>query len=230
MSRRENARLRCERCRVHKSLCFCEQIPRLETKTQLVLVIHHREARKPTNTGQLAAECLTNSRVIFRGLPDSAECGLCIEPGHQPLLLFPCETARPLSDYIGCSRPLTLIVPDGTWRQASKVRNRLPGLADVPLVTLPSGPPSQYRLRSESHEGGLATMEAIARAFGILESAAIRGELERVFRVMCERALWARGAIDASAVADGLPALARRHDPRSGLAKDELAVEDPDAV
>jgi DTW domain-containing protein YfiP len=110
-----------------------------------------------------------------------------------------------------------LIVPDGTWRQASKVRKRLRGLDDVPCVTLPPGPPSRYRLRFESRDDGLATIEAIARAFGILEGSHIEEALLGVFGAMVERTLWARGEIDASAVALGIPPGAERHDPTSGL-------------
>ena len=140
-----------------------------------------------------------------------------MDPERQPLLLFPSETARPLTEWVNHPRPITLIVPDGTWRQASKVRSRMAGLLEVPLVTLPPGPPTQYRLRAEPHEGGLATMEAIARAFGILEGEGVQGELERLFRIMVERALWARGTLDSGAVTDGLPPSAARHDPMSGV-------------
>jgi DTW domain-containing protein YfiP len=91
----------------------------------------------------------------------------------------------------------------------------MPALADVPMVTLPAGPPSVYRLRHEEHIGGLATMEAIARALGILDGHAVQVALERVFRIMIERTLWARGEIDAADVVDGLPEGALRHDPFS---------------
>lgn len=221
MSRRANGELRCSRCRVHKSLCFCAQIPRIYTKLQLYLVIHHREERKPTNTGKLAVECLVNSRVLVRGHAGKSDADFTLEPERQPLLLFPSETSRPLTDYVNYPRPLTLIVPDGTWRQAAKVRHRLPGLKAVPLVALPPGPPTQYRLRHESHEGGLATMEAIARAFGVIEGPGVQRELERVFRIMSERALWARGALDSTEVGDGLPEHAVRHDPTSGVGESE---------
>jgi DTW domain-containing protein len=110
-------------------------------------------------------------------------------------------------------KPFTLIVPDGTWRQARRVRSRVPGLGDVPCVALPAGEPSIYGLRSAARRGGLATIEAIARAFELLEGPHVRETLERVFRAMVERTLWSRGKIDADAVTGGIPAIAR-HDPR----------------
>jgi DTW domain-containing protein YfiP len=86
-----------------------------------------------------------------------------------------------------------MIVPDGSWRQASKARRRIPGLDAAECVTLPPGPPTRYRLRREPKDGGLATFEAIARVLGILESAAVQAELEAFFERMVETTLATRG-------------------------------------
>jgi hypothetical protein len=60
---------------------------------------------------------------------------------------------------------------------------------------------------------GLATFEAIARAFGILESPDVQVALERVFAAMVERTLWARGQIAREAVTSGVPEGTFRHLP-----------------
>jgi len=192
-------------------LCVCDLIPspRLELGTRVVLFIHRYEDRKPTNTGRLATECLARSSVIVLG--HRAHPGRFVpEPGSEPLLLFPDEAAPPLAAQ---DRPVTLIVPDGNWRQASKVRRRVPGLGDVRCVSLPPGPPSTYRLRSEPVDGGLATMEAIARALGILEGPEVRAALERVFVAMVERTLWSRGQLATADVTAGIPEGVVRHAP-----------------
>jgi DTW domain-containing protein YfiP len=205
---------------MHGSLCVCSLIPRVETRTRLVLVIHRVEARKPSNTGRLAAACLPNSEVLVRGHADAPSEPIAPAAGSRPLLLFPHEDAVPLGPiHAVAPGPVTLIVPDGTWRQASKVRQRVPGLRDVPCVSLPADEPSIYRLRAEAHEHGLATLEAIARAMGLLEGLHVRQALEHVFRAMVERTLWSRGEMATADVTGGLPAGALRHDPRSGLAR-----------
>lgn len=221
MSRRDNRANRCGLCLMHLGLCVCSLIPRIETVTRLVLVIHHTELRKPTNTGHLAAACLVNSEVHVRGVE-----GAPSEPiswgNRVPLLLFPHEgEAEPLRP---TTRPVALVVPDGNWRQASKVRARVPGLNQVRCVALPEGPPSIYRLRSEAHAVGLATMEAIARAMGILEGQHAQQALEHVFRVMVERTLWARGQLSTDDVTGGIPEGATRHDPRGGFAAHRRAA------
>ena len=215
MTRRGNAHNRCKDCRLHLSLCLCERVPRIETRTRLVLVIHRFEDRKTTNTGRLAARCLAGSEVHVRGAIDRPSDAIALAPGSEPVLLFPHEDARPLAEFAG--RALTLIVPDGTWGQAARVRSRVPGLRDVPTARLPPGPPTRYKLRSESHSDGLATIEAIARALGILEGPQVQTVIEEVFETLVERTRWSRGELSASEMRTGLPAGALRHDPRSGI-------------
>jgi DTW domain-containing protein YfiP len=196
-------------------LCICAlmPLPRIETRTRLVLIIHRYEDRKPTNTGRLAAECLANSETIVRGHESRPTPPLFWAPGTQPLFLFPHDGATALTEVAIPAAPVTLIVPDGNWRQASKVRNRVPGLRDVPCVSLPVGAPSMYRLRTEAREAGLATIEAIARAMCLLEGdrgQRVQGALEFVFRAMVDRTLWSRGAVRTANVTGGVPNGVRR--------------------
>jgi DTW domain-containing protein YfiP len=215
---------------MHASLCVCALIPspRLETRTRLVLFIHRVEDRKPTNTGRLAIECLANSEVFVRGHRAQPSKPFTWEGASRPVLLFPYEGATPLADFAAKSPdPMTLVVPDGTWRQASKVRKRVPGISALPCVWLPATEPSIYGLRAESHEAGLATIEAIARAMGILEGTHVERALDQVFRAMVGRTLWARGELATADVSGGVPGGAARHDPRSGLARSRPSTKAP---
>jgi DTW domain-containing protein YfiP len=221
VSRRDNLD-RCAICRMHVTLCVCGELPRLETRTRLALLLHHREVAKPTNTGQLAARCMPNSAVAVFGERDKVSALPAVRPEQQPLLLYPADDAVPIAEYAAIVRPVVLFVPDGSWRQAHKMRRRMPGLADVPCVTLPELAPTSYQLRAEKHEGGLATIEAIARAFRILEGErgeAIEAALLGVFRVMVERTLWLRGQLSDAQVTGGLPQAARDANPRSTAAR-----------
>ncbi|MCB9680715.1 MAG: DTW domain-containing protein [Alphaproteobacteria bacterium] len=186
---------RCERCRLHTALCVCDRIPTLDTATRLVLVQHKRELPKTTATGPLALFALTNSEGVVHGRDDAP---LDLTHLHQPdrrvLVLFPDDDARVLdADLLDADpRPVTLVVPDGNWRQASKIPRRVPGLVDAERVVLPEGDPTRYRLRREPRDGGLATLEAIARAYGVLEGAAVQAALEDLFDLVVERTLWTR--------------------------------------
>ncbi len=198
---------------MHFSLCICALIPRIETRTRLVLVMHKDELKKPTNTGQLATMSLVNSELHIRGREGDAATEITWPADSEPVLLFPHGDAEPLTALPG---PVTLIAPDGNWRQAAKVRARVPGLKDIRCVTLPTGPKTRYRLRSELQPGGLATIEAIARAYGILEGPEVQATLERIFDLMVERTLWVRGSLSTEDVTGGIPEGVMKHDPRSG--------------
>ena len=216
MSRRNNLE-RCPTCCMQQTLCICALVPRLETRTRLELIVHYREQRKPTNTGQLAARCIhaarSRSSEIASGRSELAQ----VTDREQAVLLFPADDAVPITRFAASERPIVLIVPDGNWRQASKMRKRIPGLATIPCVTLPDTGPTEYRLRAEAHADGLATFEAIARALAILEGEAgpqIELAMLRVFRTMVERTLWWRGALPDADVTGGIPAAAIARNPR----------------
>lgn len=188
-------------------------MPRIDTRTRLVLFTHRREDKKTTNTGRIALECLANSELHVRGHESDPSAPFVSDEGRDTLLLFPDPDATPLSEFVPSGRPVTLIVPDGTWRQASKVRRRVAGLAQVQCVSLSKQGPSLYRLRSETREIGLSTLEAIARAFEFFEGADVRAALDRVFLAMVERTLWSRGRLATAKVSTGLPSGLQRHVP-----------------
>lgn len=215
VSKHDQGAFRCVRCRMLGELCVCSFFPDppLQTLTRLVLFLHRDEDRKTTNTGRLAGECIAGSEVRVRGRRHQPCPTFAPAPGTRPLLLFPHDDAIPLERLPPSAGPFTLIVPDGTWGQARRVRSRVPGLGAVPSVALPEGERSIYRLRSASRQGGLSTIEAVARAFELLEGPHVREALERVFHAMVERTLWSRGRIDVAAVTSGIPAGLERHAP-----------------
>ena len=196
---------------MYQALCICGLLPRLHTRTRLMVIMHYREERKPTNTGRLAARCVADSRVHIVGDRERPLPEPLLAADEQPLLLFPADDAVPIATFANSDRPVTLIVPDGNWRQASKMHARVPGLARATCVTLPDdGGATAYRLRAEPRDGGHATAEAIARALVVLEADTHAADaILDVFRIMVERTLWLRGALPAERVHGGIPDAAR---------------------
>lgn len=189
---------RCPGCEIRKSLCFCAAIPRLTTQTRTIVLMHTAEEVLTSNTARLAAKALVNSEIRFHGRKTErmSTVGLVAEE-RESLLLFPSPYAEELnSDFADrLTKPVNLIVPDGSWRQAQKMVRRDPLFATLRHVKLPPGPPSIYKLRIQPDVAGLCTLEAIARSLGILESIAAQTELETLLRVMVVRTLWSRGAL-----------------------------------
>jgi len=209
-------------------LCICGLLPRLETRTRVVFVIHQLEAGKPTNTGLVAARCLPNSAIVYRGRAPGADAEFpaprdlrpaapnAIAPAQgQRLILYPHPSATPLSEWRGHDEPIVLLVPDGTWRQAARTRARLaPDPRAIPCVSLPASDDLR-RMRAPTAPARLATLEAVARALGILEGPEVESALVRVYRIMTERTLWSNGRISAADVTGGIPAGVQSHDPLS---------------
>jgi DTW domain-containing protein YfiP len=168
--------------------CVCAFIPRLHTRTHLVVILHAEEAKKPTNTGRLAALCSDNSQVLVRGLRHQPlELGFL--KGQEALVLCPDETASVVRPVAG---PVTLIVPDGSWRQASKMPRREPLLRHLPRVRLPPMPLQVPALRRETKDNGLATFVAIAHALGVLEDPAHERAMLAFYNIVADRILRAR--------------------------------------
>jgi DTW domain-containing protein YfiP len=127
----------------------------------------------------------------------------------QGLVLYPSADSHELKqDYFSLIiKPITLVVLDGNWNQASKMAKREPALCGLPRVHLPPGPLSTFRLRTQSAPERVCTFEAVARALGVIEGIEIQRQLEAFFDVMVERMLWARGKLAADEVAGGLPVM-----------------------
>lgn len=168
--------------------CVCALVPRLHTRTQLLLILHAAEAKKPTNTGRLAALCTTNSQVLVRGRQDQPlDLGFLAD--RNAFVLCPDESASIVQP---SAAPVTLIVPDGSWRQASKMPRREPMLRNLPRVRLPPLASRAPELRQETKDHGLATFVAIAHALGIIEDPTIERAMLAFYDVVADRILRAR--------------------------------------
>lgn len=255
---------RCPGCWLHAASCVCAELPRLSAATRVVVVMHHVELRRASNTGRLAARVL-GAEVRVRGLPGArgaedwqgaegreadagagggasgqglagtragagagagasvqglagagaragagagasgqglagagaAEEAIVADQGRR-LVLFPGEHSRVLTPDDAAGGALTLVVPDGSWKQASRAVQRDAAAAGAEVVALPPGPPSRYRLRRRAHDHALCTYEAIARALAILEGPAIEAEMMRGLELFVERTLALRGGVAAA--------------------------------
>jgi DTW domain-containing protein YfiP len=178
-------------------LCICSALPHFTLRTRVSLVVHHREWPRTTNTGHLALRSLSNASVALWGEEgqEIPEPESIVPPGTVGYALapsgLPLDAAR--AEELRAGPPVTLVVADGSWRQATKMNRRVPALSVLPRLALPPGPPSVYQLRVEPFEHGLATFEAIARALGILEGRDVQAALEQAFRLMVQRTLITRG-------------------------------------
>jgi hypothetical protein len=94
--------------------------------------------------------------------------GALNDPRAPAVLLFPGEAARDLS-LEPPDGPVTLVVIDGTWWQASKIVKTNPELRQLPRYALNPSEPSRYRIRREPARHCVSTIEAIVLALELIE-------------------------------------------------------------
>ncbi len=185
----------CEVCFMHKSRCICEFIPTLDLKTKVSLIIHYKELKRTTNTGTLALRALINSQIFIRGqINQPLDFSSELYSNFRSVLFYPCDEAVELNaDFVNESLlPIQLIVPDGNWRQASKVHYRHPELKHLPRVMIKSLNTETHHLRAEHMPEGMATLQAIAYALGVIEGSAVQNELLKLYHLKLEKTLLGR--------------------------------------
>ncbi|MGH8416815.1 MAG: tRNA-uridine aminocarboxypropyltransferase [Pseudomonas sp.] len=185
-------RARCERCHRPQDHCLCALIPKLDSRTRVLILQHPSEVNHALNTARLAALGLSNAQlVVGEVFEDLAQ--LLTVPGYRASLLFPGEGATALTEQRADSGPTLLVVPDGTWRKARKLLHLNPLLAALPRVTLENAPVSRYRLRKAPGPEALSTLEAIAHALHTLEPDRTFEALLRPFDALIEGQIAAMG-------------------------------------
>ncbi|MCO7515865.1 DTW domain-containing protein [Pseudomonas guariconensis] len=187
------SRPRCERCLRPLDHCLCPLIPRLDSRTRVLLLQHPSERSHALNTARLAALGLVNAELRVGEVFDDLDA-LLAASGYRPVLLFPGESAQGLTACTDADdRPLLLVVPDGTWRKARKLLYLNPLLEALPRVTLEQAEPSRYRLRKAPGPGALSTIEALVQALNVLEGEGRFDALLRPFDALIEGQIRAMG-------------------------------------
>lgn len=198
--RRSTVEDRCPKCRINHALCICEEIRPIDVKTQISLVVHVSELKLTSNTAQFLKHMMPNQAEMFiRGHVEEkfTTDSILARPG-LPLFLYPAPDAVELNaDFLErFPGPYHLIVPDGNWNQAKKVKNREEGFKNLMAVKLPPGIEAEYHLRRALYPGWVSTYESVAHSLGVLEGEKVRDDLMKFFRSWVKRTLYNRTGFD----------------------------------
>ncbi|HKO51411.1 MAG TPA: DTW domain-containing protein [Polyangiaceae bacterium] len=176
----------CPRCLLQSEICVCSVLPRIEARTEIVLIRHITEQLMTSNTGRFAALSLSKSRILAYGGGDTFDPTPLRAPGTA--LLYCSGPARPLPFV-----PERLIVLDGSFRQARRMYKRVAELRDLPEFSLPAPPITPTRLRQPTQPEGMSTIEAIAAALAALEGPELAAPLWALHAELVSRADRMRG-------------------------------------
>jgi DTW domain-containing protein YfiP len=196
----------CYACRRPKIGCLCPELPPMETRARIVLLMHQKEYRyQKTGTGRLACLHLGSSEIVhgvaFDEHPRVRE--LLDDPANFPVLLYPGPgatdlsapgfansgpAARRLATEIG-ERRLVVFLIDSTWRCSHAVIRESPRIASLPRVQFRSSERSRWIIKRQPRDYCLATIEAIHELLRVLESAGLedypdKGRLLNAFAAM----------------------------------------------
>ncbi|HEX5661276.1 MAG TPA: tRNA-uridine aminocarboxypropyltransferase [Polyangiales bacterium] len=163
-------RAECERCGRPRTVCYCEAITPVPTRTRVLLLQHPREHGKAVNTARIAALALPNSELHVGVEPeDFAGLNAALsDPDRPAVILYPSSQARDLATDPPL-HPVTLVVIDGTWHQARKLLRKNPDLLKLPHYAFEPKAPSEYQIRREPRPEYVSTIEALACALPFLE-------------------------------------------------------------
>ena len=161
-------------------------------------MVHVHELKRSSNTGRLALKALVNSEMRVRGnTRETLDLGELLTPRYRTFLFYPAADAVELDhELVAQDRtPIQLIVPDGTWRQASKVHFRHHELKDVLRVKISMPNLAKFHLRAQHRPEGMATLQAVAHALGVIEGDLVKEQLMKLYDAKVERTLIGRGLL-----------------------------------
>lgn len=180
---------RCAACLMPPGSCLCASIPRVVLRLQVEVIRHVREEDKLSNSVRVAALALPSLRVHRYGVEGPRFDAQALL-GEGTALLYPLEEGALVADPASVRR---LVVPDGTWAQSRRMVRRVPGLLELPRLHLPELPPARSRLRRPTTPEGMATLEALAAAVGLLEDESAAERLLELYALLVERVWILRG-------------------------------------
>jgi DTW domain-containing protein YfiP len=170
---------RCDRCLFQRRVCLCAGIPRIANQTHVVIVRHHLERFRSSNSGRLAQLALERCEIVEHG----GNAGVAKLPALAgACLLYPLG-----SPAVPEPPPSQIVVLDATWSQARRMYRKLDGLRGLPIWRLPDAA-MPARMREAPAAGFVSTIEAIAGALAVLDGDHISRPLYELFQLAVTRA------------------------------------------
>ena len=192
----------CGHCALPLPTCLCRHIRPTVNHWPLLLLQHPQEAAQAKGSARLLRLGLAHCRLAVGEQFDDALLARWLDTlaplagGETALLLYPdaaggaatapstpvsLSALSTLSDPSAPSAPgspstsatpRTLVLLDGSWRQARRLLQANPRLQSLQRWALPAPPPSRYLIRKAHRPAQRSTLEAACLALGTLEGRA----------------------------------------------------------
>ena len=215
---------RCPTCRVIESPCLCNWRPKVSARSGVCLVMTKKEVFKPSNTGWLIADVVTDNFAFIwsRTETDAALLELLSDPQWQPYLVFPGEYVAPervthTVEIDSSKRPLFILL-DATWTEARKIFRKSPYFDAFPILSLLPEKLSRYRLRRSTRSEHLCTAEVASLCLELAGDVEASNALSAYFDVFSQHYLDAKNQLpmnELSAAHKELGVFCKRPSPES---------------
>ena len=169
----------CDRCKLPELQCICGEIEPVPCGIEVLILRHHLEAERTSNTGRLIPWAIASASIQTYAAPgDAIDLTTWLHP--EATLLYPTQGAH-------SHRPTQLVVLDGTWSQARRMYQRNPALHSLPKLSLaaPAAPLPRMRLGRTPEQ--MSTAESVIAALRALGEPSAADHLERTLREVVRR-------------------------------------------
>jgi len=173
------SRTLCPSCQRPEKACICHFTTKIMNDIHVVVLQHPSEVSQVKGTIALLAKSLDSCQVLVGENFSGNEQLLQIFEQYHTLLLYPGEEAKALDEHLVLelqeqinTKPLCLVILDGTWKKAYRMYMMSKNLQQLPQVCLPENLANagQYHIRKVAKKNALSSLEASCYALALLES------------------------------------------------------------
>lgn len=179
---------RCPGCQLAPRWCICAGLRPVAVPLQVDVLLHAREALRPSSTGHLLGR-IVGGACLHTWRPDAPlRREEVARPGRELWILHPQGDAPPV---VAAPTNLQVVLLDGSWVQATGMAHAVAPWGR--RVCLPLAGDSRYWLRRQAGEGRLSTAEALLFLLEHLGLGAAADALRAQFELHVWATLLSRG-------------------------------------
>lgn len=173
---------RCPGCQLAPRWCICAGLRPIPIPLQVDVLLHAREALRPSSTGHLLGRIVADVRLFEWRSDAPPRREQVARPGRELWILHPQGEPPP---EVTDPATLQVLLLDGSWVQATDMAHAVAPWGR--RVRLPLAGDSRYWLRRQAGEGRLSTAEALLY---LLERLGL-GAAAEALRAQFELHVWA---------------------------------------
>ena len=205
------------------SHCLCALRPVVSGRAGVCLIMADIEPLKPSNTGWLIADVVTDTFAFgwARTEVDPALLVLLADEQWQPHVVFPGEFVaggRVVTEVQATTtkRPLFILL-DATWPEARKMFRKSPYLDHLPVLSLQNEQVSNYKLRRSQQDQHFCTLEVAALCMALTDEALMARTLDAYLDVFTHHYLQAKQQLPADLDSDAHQRLRGLQSPQTAI-------------